>query len=67
MVAWTDNENWGIPMQREYCGHISDRFIPCAHRRPCPIHDLPQGGSPEEPGRFPGTPAPPLFDSTEAK
>jgi hypothetical protein len=39
MTPWTTNPNWAKPIKRELCGRVSDRFIPCSHEKPCPVHD----------------------------
>lgn len=39
MAAWTTNQDWDVPTKTELCGRVSDRYIPCAHERPCPIHE----------------------------
>jgi len=66
MIAWTDNENWAISLQRDYCGYVSDAFTPCQHRLPCPVH-----GRSERPVYLPpedspgGAPAPRLLEPYE--
>lgn len=54
MTAWAPNPDWTKPLERELCGYVSDRFIPCAHEIPCPIHDPKAGASPLP---FDGAPA----------
>ena len=69
MVAWTDNENWAISLQRDYCGYVSDAFTPCQHRLPCPVHsaahrsERPADPPPEESAG--GAPAPRLLKPYE--
>jgi hypothetical protein len=66
MVSWTNNENWDVSLQRDYCGYVSDRFTPCQHRRPCPIHepaeDAPASPHPSDQAGASGSPLPRLME-----
>jgi len=70
MVAWTDNENWAVSLQRDYCGYVSDAFTPCQHRLPCPVHGSAAHRS-ERPAYLPpedspgGAPAPRMLEPYE--
>lgn len=67
LTPWTQNLDWVQPIPRgKLCGRISDRFISCTHRKPCPVHD--QAGASTSPSEAPAAgPAPRFFDSTEAE
>ena len=45
-AAWTTNDDWRAEhderghVNGERCGRVSDRFLPCPNRRPCPVHDV---------------------------
>lgn len=67
MLAWTDNLDWRTPVQGERCGYVSNRFTPCEHERPCPIHDkLPARDGGAGRSSLP-LPAPPLLEPTNQR